>query len=128
MDTRHQFAVFALCIGVGFVGGALYEAFALVKKLLGEARGKNKFLCGLSDVLFFVCFACFCVAAAFAFRFPDFRVYMWIGYGLGGILYFKTLHEIVAFFEKMCYNGITKLIKKAKNREKTLSKRGDNLL
>ncbi len=128
MDTQNQFAVFALCMGVGFVGGALYEIVSLVKKLLGATRGKNKFLCGILDVLFFVFFACVCVVAAFAFRFPDFRVYMWIGYGLGGILYFKTLHEIVAFFEKTCYNSITKLIKKAKNREKTLSTREDNVL
>ena len=128
MDTGNQFAVFGLCVGVGFLGGVLYEAFALVRFLLGCPRGKNKILGGALDIAFFLSFAVVCVWASYAFRFPDFRAYTWLGYALGGILYLKTLHEIVAFFEKVCYNSITKLIKKAKNREKTLSKRGDTNL
>lgn len=128
MDTGNQFAVFGLCIGVGFVGGALYEVFACLRFLLGCSRGKNKILGGTLDIVFFICFACICVFAAYVFRFPDFRVYTWLGYALGGILYLKTLHEIVAFFGKVCYNSITKLIKKAKNREKTLILRGDTNL
>ncbi len=128
MDTGNQFAVFGLCVGVGFVGGVLYEAFAFLRFLLGCPRGKNKVLGGALDIAFFLLFACVCVWAAYVFQFPDFRVYMWLGYALGGILYLKTLHEIVAFFEKVCYNSVTKLIKKAKKREKTLSKRGDTNL
>ena len=128
MDTGNQFAVFGLCVGVGFVGGVLYEAFAFLRFLLGCPRRKNKVLGGALDIAFFLLFACVCVWAAYVFQFPDFRVYMWLGYALGGILYLKTLHEIVAFFEKVCYNSVTKLIKKAKKREKTLSKRGDTNL
>ena len=128
MDTGNQFAVFGLCVGVGFVGGVLYEAVAFLRFLLGCPRGKNKVLGGALDIAFFLLFACVCVWAAYVFQFPDFRVYMWLGYALGGILYLKTLHEIVAFFEKVCYNSVTKLIKKAKKREKTLSKRGDTNL
>ena len=128
MNTQNQFAVFALCIVVGFLGGVLYEPFAFCNILLGERKGKNKILCGFLDVTFFVFFAVLSVFAAYFFRFPDFRVYMWLGFAVGGILYFKTLHEIVAFFEKICYNSITKLLKKAKKREKTLSKREDNVL
>ena len=128
MDTGNQFAVFGLCVGVGFLGGVLYEAFALVRFLLGCPHGKNKLLGGALDIAFFLSFAVVCIWASYAFRFPDFRAYTWLGYALGGILYLKTLHEIVAFFEKVCYNSITKLIKKAKNREKTLSKRGDTNL
>ena len=128
MDTGNQFAVFGICVGVGFLGGLLYEAFSFVRFLLGCPRGKNKWLGGALDITFFLLFACVCVFAAYVFKFPDFRVYTWLGYALGGILYLKTLHEIVAFFEKVCYNSITKLIKKAKNREKTLSKRGDTNL
>ena len=128
MDTGNQFAVFGLCVGVGFVGGVLYEAFAFLRFLLGCPREKNKVLGGALDIAFFLLFACVCVWAAYVFQFPDFRVYMWLGYALGGILYLKTLHEIVAFFEKVCYNSVTKLIKKAKKREKTLSKRGDTNL
>ena len=128
MDTGNQFAVFGICVGVGFIGGVLYEAFAFLRFLLGCPRGKNKILGGALDIAFFVAFALVCVWATYVFNFPDFRVYMWLGYILGGILYLKTLHEIVAFFEKVCYNSITKLIKKAKNREKALSKREDTNL
>ena len=128
MDTGNQFAVFGLCIGVGFVGGVLFEAFAFLRFLLGCPRGKNKILGSLLDIAFFLLFACCCIWIAYVFKFPDFRAYTWLGYALGGILYLKTLHEIVAFFEKVCYNSVTKLIKKAKKREKTLSKRGDTNL
>ena len=128
MDTGNQFAVFGICVGVGFIGGVLYEAFAFLRFLLGCPRGKNKILGGALDIAFFVAFALVCVWATYVFNFPDFRVYMWLGYILGGILYLKTLHEIVAFFEKVCYNSITKLIKKAKNREKALSQREDTNL
>ena len=128
MDTSNQFSVFGLCIAVGFVGGVLYEAFAFLGFLLGCPRGKNKILGAVLDVGFFLAFACLCVFAAYLFQFPNFRVYMWLGYALGGILYLKTLHEIVAFFENVCYNNVTKLVKKAKKREKTLSKREDTNL
>ena len=128
MDTGNQFAVFGLCVGIGFLGGVIYEAFAFLRVLLGCPKGKNKILGGALDIAFFISFAVVCVWASYTFRFPDFRTYTWLGYALGGILYLKTLHEIVAFFEKVCYNSITKLIKKAKNREKTLSKRGDTNL
>lgn len=125
MDTSNQFTVFALCLFVGFVSGVVYEAFAFGRFLLGCKKGKQKVLGAALDILFFIAFACVCTTFAYTFRFPNFRVYIWIGYFLGLILYLKTLHQIVAFFENMCYNGINKLIKKAKNREKTLSKEVD---
>ena len=128
MDTSNQFAVFGICVGVGFLSGVIFEAFAFFRLLLSCPRGKNKLLGGVLDVACFLLFAGVCVLVAYLFRFPDFRVYMWIGYAFGGILYLKTLHQIVAFFEKVCYNGITKLLKKAKKREKTLLKRGDTNL
>ena len=128
MDTSNQFAVFGICVGVGFLGGVLFEVFAFLRLLLFCPRGKNKALGGALDVMSFLLFAVVCVFVAYLFHFPEFRVYMWIGYALGGILYLKTLHEIVAFFESVCYNGITKLVKKAKKREKTLFKRKDTNL
>ena len=128
MDTSNQFATFGLCIGVGFLGGVLYEAFAFFRLLLGCPRGKNKWLGVSLDIAFFIAFAGVCVVAAYVFRFPDFRGYMWLGYALGGILYLKTLHEIVAFFGNVCYNKINQLIKKAKRREKRFLKRKDRNL
>lgn len=123
MDTQNQFAVFGICLFVGFFGGVLYEAFSFVRLLFGCGRGKNKIVGGGADMLFWICFAFVCVSAAYIFAFPAFRPYMWIGYLLGGIIYLKTLHKIIAFLENLCYNKITKLIKKAKKKEKTLQKR-----
>lgn len=125
MDTQNQFFVFLLCICVGFLGGILYEPFALARLVLGCERGKSKPLGVALDVLYWLCFALLTVLAAFVFRFPEFRTYMWIGYALGGIIYAKTLRKIVAFLENMCYNKIIKVIKKAKKKEKNLPKEVD---
>lgn len=122
MDTKNQFAIFGLCVCVGFIGGVLYEAFAFFRWLFGCGRGKNKLLGGALDIAFWICFTGTCVFAAYAFRFPALRVYMWAGYLLGGIIYLKTLHKIIAFLENLCYNKLNKLVKRAKNKEKTRSK------
>lgn len=125
MDTQNQFSVFLLCICVGLLGGILYEPFALTRLVLGCERGKSKPFGVALDVLYWLCFALLTVLAAFVFRFPEFRTYMWIGYALGGIIYAKTLRKIVAFLENMCYNKIIKVIKKAKKKEKNLPKEVD---
>lgn len=125
MDTQNQFSVFLLCICVGLLGGILYEPFALARLVMGCERGKSKPLGVALDVLYWLCFALLTVLAAYAFRFPEFRTYTWIGYALGGIIYAKTLRKIVAFLENMCYNKIIKVIKKAKKKEKNLPKEVD---
>lgn len=123
MDTIGQFPVFVLCLAIGFLGGVLYELFSFVRLSFGCRHGKNRLLGGVVDLLFWISFSISCVFFAYAFEFPSIRAYMWIGYGIGGILYLKTLHKIIAFFENMCYNKIILLIKKAKKREKTLKQR-----
>ena len=121
-DTGNQFTVFALCIAVGLCLGILYEPFGVLRTAFGCRRGKNKAVATALDMLFCVCCAIVCVGTAYSFKFPSFRVYMWTGYLLGGIIYLKTLHKIIAFFEIMWYNSIKKLINKARNQEKTLIK------
>ena len=106
MDSKNQLAYFGLCVAVGFVGGVVYEIFALVRLCLGGAKGKNKILGGALDIIYCVVFAVLTVFSRFCFRFPDFRVYFWLGYAVGGILYLKTLHKIIAFFEKLCYTNV----------------------
>ena len=122
MDAKNQFAVFGLSLFVGFFGGILYEFFAFFRFLFRCEEKNRRALGGVLDVGFWISFVFFSVIWAYFLKFPDFRVYIWLGYALGGILYLKTLHKIIAFLEKLCYNKITKLIKKAKNQEKTLSK------
>ena len=123
MDSKNQFFVFCLCIAVGFVGGFLYEIFAVLRLIFGCERGKNKFLGSIFDFFYFVIFAIFCIFASFFLRFSGFRVYIWLGFGVGGILYIKTLRRILAFFQKLCYNKICILVQKAKSK-KILSNSG----
>ena len=105
------------------IGGVLYEIFSLFRDVFGCSKGKNQWVGIVIDSLFGIYFAGLSITAAFWLRFPVFRVYMWIGYALGGIIYLKTLHRMVAFFKKVCYNILNRLVKKAKRQEKTLKKR-----
>ena len=123
MDSARQFSVFLLCILIGFSGGILYEVFAFFRLIFRCKKRKNIFLSILLDVTFFIVFALLCVYAAFALDFPNIRVYMWIGYALGGVIYSKTLRRILAFLEKVCYNVLAKLVKKAKTKKKLLKER-----
>ena len=124
MDSKNQFFVFCLCIAVGFVGGFLYEIFAVLRLIFGCERGKNKFLGSIFDFFYFVIFAIFCIFASFFLRFSGFRVYFWLGFALGGTLYSKTLRRILAFLENVCYNVFRRIVNKAKSK-KILSKMGD---
>ena len=110
MDTQHQFAVFGLCLFIGFLGGVLYEPFSFLRLLFGCRQGKNKILGGVIDTAFWLSFTILSTALGFAFGFPAFRVYICLGYVLGGIIYLKSLHRIVAFLENLWYNKITQAI------------------
>lgn len=123
MDSVGQLRCFLLAVGVGFAGGIFYETISFLRLLFGCRQGKNKAVAVVLDILFWIVFACFCVFAENLFKFKGFRIYIWSGYALGGIIYFIFLHRIVAFFENVCYNKATKLVKKAKNREKTPKQR-----
>lgn len=122
----NQFSIFVVCVAVGFVMGLPYECFAFFRRLFCR-KGKYIWISILSDVLFFGVFGIIAVITAYVFQFPSFRVYMWIGYAVGGLIYLKTLHRILAFLQIVCYNKVTKLIKKAKKREKTLKKEGETI-
>ena len=126
MDSKGQLGVFFICIAVGFVGGLFYEIFALLRAVFRCGKGRNKIIGIILDVTFFLCSALLCVYAAYRFYFPNLRFYMWIGYGLGWIIYLKSLRRIVAFLQKVCYNKIAKLLKKVKTKKK-LSKMGDKI-
>ena len=120
-----QFIIFLQCVLVGFVGGILYEIPSLFRWIFRCNRGKNAAIGAILDALFWIGFTIWCIFAAFLFHFPDFRVYIWVGYAIGGIIYLKTLHIMVAIFKKVCYNRLVKLVNKAKKQEKTLKKEVD---
>ena len=127
MDSRNQLAYFCLCVFVGFIGGILYEFFAFFRTIFRCPRGKNKWLGATIDIAFCICFAMLCSLSAYWLKLPSFRLYMWIAYALGFLIYLKTLRRMVAFLQKVCYNVSCKIVKKAKNKKK-LSKTGDKLI
>ena len=118
MDTQNQFTYFLFSILIGLVGGVLYEIFAFFRLLFRCAKGKNKGIAIILDILFGLTFSIFCIFAMFFLQFPAFRGYMGLGFFIGLIIYAKTLRRIVAFFEKVCYNGIARVVKKAKSGKK----------
>lgn len=122
MDTQNQFAYFLLSLLIGLIGGLLYEIFAFFRLVFRCDRGKCKPLGITLDVFFGLAFAILCIFTSFLLRFPDFRVYMGVGWLIGLIIYAKTLRRIVAFCEKVCYNSIARMVERAKNKKKTLKR------
>ncbi len=113
MDSAGQLSRFFVCVSVGIVGGFLYELCSLLA--LPKAEKLRKPLRFVADVAFFALFAAVCIAVANVLCFPDFREYYYLGYAVGMILYLKTFHKAVAFFKKICYNSIKKLVNCVKN-------------
>ena len=111
MDTGNQIYIACVCFLTGYASGLIYEIFSFLRLIFGCKEGKNKILGAVLDVFFFFVFAVWAVFIAKIFQFPNFRGYMWIVCLLGWILYLKSLHFIVDFFEKVCYNSIKKAIK-----------------
>ena len=122
MDTKNQFIFFLLSVGIGLVGGLLYELFAVVRFLGRCNRGKRKILGFLVDIAFCLAFAIWAIFAMAYLRFPDLQGYMCIGWLLGWALSSRILHKILALCGKVCYNVLVKIVAKAKSKEKTLPK------
>jgi hypothetical protein len=121
VDTGNQIFIFLICVLTGVIGGVFYEVFSFLDGVAGLFCRGGKSAKGIEiagDILFFLCFSVLCVFVAVLFGFPDFRVYMVLGNLFGLILYLKSLHRIVAFFKKVCYNSVKKIGKKRKNARK----------
>jgi len=100
MDSLGQLSIFLQCVGIGFCGGVLYEILSIFKFPWIKRKKLAKILQSIADGMFWLGFFLGSVWLSYAFEFPAFRVYIWIGYLVGGILYLKILHKIVAFSKK----------------------------
>ena len=114
MSAHSQFALFCICIGAGFVFGIVYEPISILRSVFK----RSKWIGITLDILFFIALALWYTGAIYLFQFPSFRLYYWLGFLVGGIIYLKSLHIILAFFKKICYNKFVKIAKKLKNRKK----------
>ena len=115
MDGAGQLPVFVLCVSLGFAGGFVYEAVSLLA--LPRPKKGRIVLRFVADIAFFVAFAGLCVFVASWLCLPSFREYYYLGFALGLLLYLKTFHKAVAFFKKMCYNSVRKLVNCLKKRK-----------
>ena len=115
MDSAGQLPIFFLCVSLGFGGGFLYDGVSLLA--IPRPRKWRFALRFVADILFFLAFSVLCVGVASRLCLPDFREYYYIGFALGILLYLKTFHKAVAFFKKVCYNSIRKLVGCIKRRK-----------
>ena len=101
MDSKAQFPAFLVCIAAGAVVGLLYDAFFPLRRC--------KIATAIADAAFCVTAAAFYVFISTVCAFPDFRVFTYIGMAAGILIYSKSMRRVVAFFQKMCYNGFRKV-------------------
>lgn len=118
MDSANQIFIFLVCVLVGVASGPLYELCFVFRRIAGDGLIASI----VFDALYFVLFAAMCIFTAVLFSFPDFRVYMYLGNLFGLVLYLKSVHRIVAFLWKLCYNGIEKVAKRRKSTKNTKKK------
>ncbi|MBQ8885429.1 MAG: spore cortex biosynthesis protein YabQ [Clostridia bacterium] len=111
MDSVGQLPVFLLCALAGIISGVFYDLLSPVRRRFGFW---TSFFC---DALFFLALAGIDVLFSVHFGFPAFRFYMFLGNAVGIGLYLKSVHRIVDFFEKLCYNSLVKIRKRRKKKE-----------
>lgn len=96
-----QLPVFLIHTLIGFLSAFLGEPLLFLGRYFPKVRV-------LTDILFFVLLAVFVGKGSALFGFPNYRTYMSVGNLLGVILYLKSIHLLLAFFEKICYNTLVK--------------------
>ena len=122
MDTKGQLILFVIYVGVGFACGLLYEVFAFLRLLCACHLGKRPYIGAIIDVGFWMGAFCTTLVCAYTLKLPTARIYVWLGFVLGGIIYLKSLRRMVDFFENLCYNKFVSIREKAKVRKNTHKK------
>lgn len=118
MDARFQLGEFAVC---ALLGIALAGTIDIVSGRGGNG-GAKKIFPAVKEAGVFVVFAVLCVLLWTELGFTGRRGYHYLGILLGMILYLKTFRIIVAFFKKVCYNILKKVVKKRNETKKALKK------
>lgn len=99
--VSNQFFVFLCSIGFGCIIGFLFSIKNVIKKRLN-----NKALKIFCDVLVFIlCAFCFNYLS-FVIYFPNFRVYILLGFFVGIYVHLKSFNLILAKINKKIYNII----------------------
>ena len=112
-----QLKIFLVCLTSGFLGGVFHQLFSGVVAPMKNGKWESRAWL-VYELVFFFSYGVSFVAIQSIFGFPDPRGYMYVGIFIGFWLYSKNLRIIVAFFEKVCYNTITKIFCKRENSQK----------
>ncbi len=118
MDARFQLGEFAVCALLGLAFAGVIDIVCMQS----PKGGAKKILSIVIEATAFVVFAAVCVWLWTSLGFTGRRGYHYLGILLGMILYLKTFRIIVAFFKKVCYNILKKVVKKRNKTKKTLKK------
>ena len=118
--SKNQIFVFFACVAFGGVAAIFMGLICGVKYIL-----KNKIVGHFLDFTALIVVAISYVYYSFCLRFPSLRVYMPLGVLVGILLYFKSIHIILAKNLKKVYNITVNKIMKVKN-DRIKSKKTDS--
>ncbi|MBR2322624.1 MAG: spore cortex biosynthesis protein YabQ [Clostridia bacterium] len=108
-QSLDQPRVFLACALIGVLSGVYYEPFALFKRFIKKAFVKHV----INSVWLTSCSLIF-ITFGLTYEFPNFRLYMALGVGVGIYLYKLSFHKVIAIFTNKVYNITNKLVKKIK--------------
>jgi hypothetical protein len=106
-----QLFIFLICLLCGAASGIVYDVFYILRTIICGYNIKqytlfDKIIVGFLDILYFIIFAAIFILCSILFDFYQLRLYMFIGAGLGALIYLKSVHYILALFIKKVYNNI----------------------
>lgn len=99
MNDVSQVAVLLVCLTAGLATGLLFEFVSPIRML-----HKSSWCAAVADLLFFVLFFGVLLLFRVLFFLPDVRAYMLLGALTGFLLYYESVHRILAFLTRKLYN------------------------
>ena len=118
--SKSQFFVFVACIAFGGISGCLLSISAIIKFFI-----KSKIIKIIPDIIAFSIIATAFFYYAYLLKMPNLRIYLIVGVFLGMVLYFKSLHILLAKNAKKLYNIIKEKLIRLKNDRATKRKQRD---
>ena len=108
--TLSQPRIIVICIGIGVFSGVIYDFLCFFTDYFN-----NKIINFLKDLIYFILTAFLFTLISAKANLGNFRVYMALLVALGGYLYIKSFHKIIAKINIKVYNVINNLLIKVKN-------------
>ena len=114
-----QFHAFLICVSFGFFGGVLYDFFYCVAYPWKKFRPVKI----VADILFCLTFSGVFLLLSLRLHLPPFRFYLCLGLMGGLLLYWKSVHKLVAFSAEKVYNQMVHTFRKRRKEIQCRKKR-----